>query len=216
MMYLFHGSDAGKTRAKAFQWITAARAKQPEAPYLRFDATSLSETALLNALATQGLFFKKSLILIDDPFSVAESGAVVVEHLEEIQKTENIVAILAPKLLAARVKKLETKAEKVFVCDAAEKKVRGFNSGLVNALAAKDQALLWKEVVKALREGDAPEAVHGLLHWKARDMMQKGSPKWGKDGARVLSRRLIELLSDSRSGDLPLAASLERFALTLK
>jgi hypothetical protein len=46
-------------------------------------------------------------------------------------------------------------------------------------------------------------------------MMQKGNPAWGKLGARKLSRDLIELVSDSRSGDLQLAEALERFALAL-
>ena len=216
MIYLFHGSDSAKARAKAFQWITASRAKQPDAPYIRLDAASITEESLSEVASTQGLFFKKSLILIDDPFSLSEAGEAVLEHLGMLAESENPIAILAPKLLAARAKKLEAKADKVFKCDLAEKKpTRGFNAGLVNALAAKDRSALWKEITKAVRSGDAPEMVHGLLHWKARDMMQKGNPKWGKDGARKLSRDLIELLSDSRSGDIELAPALERFALSV-
>lgn len=215
MIYLFHGSDIGKTRAKAFQWITGARAKQPDASYIRLDATTLTEATLSEAVSTQGLFYKKSLVLIDDPFADTEAGEVLLTHLDLLSDTQHMVIIIAPKLLAARAKKLEGKAEKVFKTDATEKKSRGFNAVLVNALATKDSQALWKEITKALRQGDAPEMIHGLLHWKARDMMQKGSPKWGKDGARKLSRELIELLSDSRSGDLELKLALERFALSL-
>ena len=217
MIYLFHGSDAGKARAKAFQWVSASRSKQPDAPYIRLDAQSITEATLSEAIATQGLFFKKALVLIDDPFSLSESGETLLEHLDALAESTNPIAILAPKLLAARAKKLEAKADKVFVSDLKEKKAqRGFNAGLVNALASKDREALWKEITKALRQGDAPEMVHGLLHWKARDMMTKGSPKWGKDGARKLSRDLIELLSDSRSGDLELSLALERFALSVQ
>jgi len=216
MIYLFHGSDAGKARAKAFQWVSASRSKQPDAAYIRLDSQSISEATLSEAIVTQGLFFKKALVLIDDPFSLAESGEELLKHLDALAESTNPIAILAPKLLAARAKKLEAKAEKVFVSDLKEKKAaRGFNSGLVNALASKDREALWKEITTALRQGDAPEMVHGLLHWKARDMMQKGSSKWGKDGARRLSRDLIELLSDSRSGNLELSLALERFALSV-
>lgn len=216
MIYLFHGTDAGKARAKAFQWVTAARAKQPDAPYLRIDAALVSDATLAEATNTQGLFFKKMLVLIDDPFSESEAGETMLRHLDALAESANPIAILAPKLLAARAKKLEAKAEKVFKNDVAEKKpARGFNTGLVNALAAKDREALWKEVMKAFRQGDAPEMIHGLLHWKARDMMQKGNAKWGKDGARKLSRDLIELLSDSRGGELPLGEALERFALSV-
>ncbi len=215
MIYLFTGSDTNKVRAKAFQWVEAARAKAPDAVYVRITSEQLTEGVLRNALSSQGLFFSKSLVLLDDPFALTESGEVVLDMLSELAESSNPVAILAPKLLAARIKKIEAEAEKIFTIDLAEKASRGFNSALVNALSNKDGAGLWKELHKAYRQGDAPELVHGLLHWKARDMMQKGSPKWGKGGARKLSRDLIILVSDSRNGDLGLREGLERFALSL-
>ncbi len=215
MIYLFTGSDANRARAKAFQWIAAARAKAPDASYTRIGADDLDEAVLREALAAQGLFFSKTLVVLDDPFANAESAETVLSLLPELKETANIVAIVAPKLLAARAKKLEAAAEKVFAVDAAAKPARAFNSALVNALAAKDGAALWKEILKAYRQGDAPEMVHGLLHWKARDMMQKRGRAWTKEDARRLSRDLILLLSDSRGRDLPLNLALERFALSL-
>ncbi len=216
MIYLFHGTDASGVRAKAFQWVAAARAKAPDAAYLRLTPEQLSLGTVRDALSSQGLFYARSLVLIDDPFSESETGDLVLSMLDELAESENPIAILAPKLLAARIKKLEAAASKVFTIDAKEKKpARGFNGALVNALASKDGKALWKEVVKAERQGDAPEMLHGLLHWKARDLMQKGGGKWGEEGTRRLSRDLIELLSDSRSGDLPLGPALERFALSL-
>ena len=217
MIYLFTGSDVAKARAKAFQWVAAARAKAPDAPYMRLSASEISEESLAEVSGSQGLFYAKSLVLLDDPFEDKEAADMVLGSLDMLAESANPIAILAPKLLAARQKKIEGKAEKVFVVDAKEKAApRGFNSGLVNALGAKDGALLWKEIAKAERQGDAPEAIHGLLHWKARDMMAKGSAKWSKDGARRLSVELIELLSDSRSGELSLKEALERFALSLR
>ncbi len=216
MIYLFHGTDSNKVRAKAFAWVEAVRAKAPDAVYLRISSEQLTEAALRDALSSQGLFFSKSLILLDDPFALTDSGEVVLSLLDELAVSANPVAIVAPKLLLARAKKLEGKAEKIFKIDVTEKVVRGFNSALVNALASKDSAGLWKELQKSYRQGDVPEMVHGLLHWKARDMMQKGNTAWGKGGARKLSRELIELVSDSRNGDLPLGPALERFALSLR
>jgi DNA polymerase III delta subunit len=216
MLYLFHGTDASKVRAKAFQWVIASRTKAPEAIYLRIEASDLSREALSNAISAQGLFYSKALVLLDDPFSEAESGELVLEMLAELSTSPNAIALLAPKLLATRLKKIEPHAEKIFEITLAEKKsARGFNSGLVNALGAKDGNALWKEIIKAERVGDAPEMIHGLLHWKARDIMQKGSRSWSAREARALSRALIELVSDSRSGSLPLSLALERFALSL-
>lgn len=217
MIYLFHGTDSAKVRAKAFQWVAAAKEKRPDASYVRLSTEAITEEALMEITASQGLFFSKMLVLLDDPFATADSAELVLEHLDILVASENPIALVAPKLLAARVKKVQAKAEKVFVNDLKEKKeARGFNGALVNALAARNGSLLWTELQKAERLGDAPEALHGLLHWKARDLMEKGSPKWNKQDARKLSRDLISLLSDARGGELPLKESLERFALSLR
>lgn len=216
MIYLFHGSDVGRTRAKAFQWVAAARTKAPDAAYVRLTSDHITTEALAHAMSAQGLFFSRTLILLDDPFADTDAGETVLSLLSELAASENPVALLAPKLLAARVKKIEAVATKTFRTDAVAKTERGFNTALVNALAAKDGPALWKELVKAARAGDAPEATHGLLHWKARDLMQKGGRGWNTSEARALSVSLIELVSDSRSGDLPLQMALERFALALR
>lgn len=217
MLYLFHGTDAEKARVKAFAWVAATRAKVPDAPYIRLSADDITPSSLEEIAQSQGLFFSKMLVLLDDPFALASAGDAVLDALPVLAASQNPIAIVAPKLLAARAKKLEAAAEKVFKLDATEKKAaRGFNASLVNALAARDGAALWKELEKAKRAGDVPEMLHGLLHWKARDLMQKGSRAWSREEARALSLALIELLSDSRSGDLPLPLQLERLALSMK
>lgn len=216
MIYLFHGSDSGNVRTKAFAWIAASRAKQPNASYIRLGAEDINGKSLEEVTQSQGLFYSKMLVLLDDPFALIESAETVLAKLEELAETENPIAILAPKLTAPRLKKIEPLAHKVFVVDDAKKKApRGFNSSLVNALGARDGKTLWKELMKAEREGDVPEMLHGLLHWKARDMMSKGSRVWSAEEARKLSAELIELVSSARSGDLQLRMALERFALGL-
>lgn len=215
-MYLFHGSDVGKVRAKAFAWVEAARKKQPDAPYVRIAPEAVTEDALADAASASGLFFCKQLVLIDDPFSLKDSGEAVLDALKMLAESPNPIAIVAPKLKAAETKKLEAKAEKEFKFDLIKKKEsRGFNFELVSALAAKDGEALWEEIAKAIRMGDAPEMIHGLLHWKARDMMQKGSRAWAPAESRKLSVDLIELLSDARSESLDLGLALERWALSL-
>lgn len=215
MIYFFHGSDTAKARAKAFQWVRAARDKAPDAGYIRLNAEELTEEQLNSALAAQGLFFSRTLIVLDDPFENSETAELVLRKLEELGVSPNPVAIVAPKLIAARAKKIEAAATKTFVCDRTAAPKRAFNTKLVDALVARNAQSLWKEIVVAIRQGDAPEMVHGLLHWKARQLMAKGARDWSKDEARALSRTLIELLSLSRKGDAPLGEQLERFALSV-
>lgn len=229
MIFLFCGTDVEKVRAKAFEWVAKARAKEPNLAYVRLAREDLTPAALEDAALSGGLFIKRLLILIDDPFpgaradaeeeseDSADAGGTLEEHLDMLAASDNAIVILAPKLAAAKTKKLAAKAKVEYKYDraAAREDARGFNTGLVNALAARSREKLWLEVNRALHAGDAPEMLHGLLHWKARDIMEKGSRAWKPSEARALSLALIALLQDSRRKGLDLSESLEHFALSM-
>ncbi|MHB8710312.1 MAG: hypothetical protein ACYC6X_02025 [Minisyncoccota bacterium] len=232
MIYLFHGSDIEKARAKAFEWVAKARAKEPNLAYVRLAREELTPVALEDAALSGGLFVKRLLILIDDPFpstrAMSEEGSgddgeegagnVFVEHLDALAASDNAIIILAPRLAAAKAKKLAAKAKVEYKYDLpaqSDKSERGFNTNLVNALAARSREKLWLEINRALRAGDAPEMLHGLLHWKARDLMEKGSRTWTPKESRQVSLTLISLLQSSRRGGLDPSLSLEHFALLI-
>jgi len=231
MIYLFYGSDVEKTRRKAFEWVAAAKKKEPNLAYARLAREEMSEAALEDAALSGGLFVKRLLVLLDDPFQPSkkteedgegaeeknEATNFVEEKIEMLAKSDNAIIILAPKLPAAKAKKFAAIAAKSYEFNSppSREAARGFNSSLVNALAARDSKKLWLEVVRALRAGDPPEQIHGLLHWKARDLLEKGSRAWTPAAARALSLDLISLLMSSRRTGTDLSSSLERFALAI-
>ena len=229
MIYLFHGSDVEKTRAKAFDWVAKARAKEPNLAYMRLAREEMTDAALADAAMSGGLFVKRLLVLIDDPFPTARAkdeeeeseeestGSVIEEYLDTLAASDNAIIVLAPKLNAAKAKKIAAKAKMEYKFDApaARADARGFNGNLVNALATRSREKLWLEINRALLAGDAPEMLHGLLHWKARDLMEKGSRAWKPGESRSLSLALIELLQESRRGGLELGLALEKWALSI-
>ena len=206
MLYLFYGSDVEKTRTKAFEWIAKARAKEPNLAYVRLAREELTTSTLEDAALSGGLFVKRLLILIDDPFQENDDPSMLEDHLDALAASDNAIVILAPKLAPAKAKKIVAKAKVEYKYDAhtAPEDKRGFNNNLVNALGARSHEKLWLEINRALRAGDAPEMLHGLLHWKARDMRD-----------RKLSLDLISLLQPSRRGGLDLDLALEKFALSV-
>lgn len=234
MIYLFHGSDVEKVRAKAFAWVAVARAKEPDLSYARLAREELTEAALEDAALSSGLFVKRLLVLIDDPFAparvagededegeVESARSVLEEHVDALVASENAIVILAPSARSGsasggKLKWLIEVAKKAYSFDKpAQRESRGFNSALANAFAERSREKLWLEVARALRAGDAPEMLHGVLHWKARDLMAKGSRSWKPGDARALSLSLISLLQSSRRGGIDLAPSLEKFALSI-
>ena len=233
MIYLFHGSDVVKVRAKAFEWVAKARVKEPNLAYVRLAREELLPSVLEEAAQSGGLFVSRLLVLIDDPFPPPRTthpddepgeenvghpmSYILEEHLPALATSDNAIVILAPKLSAARTKKLIVQAKMVYSFDLPPRQefARGFNNALVNALATRAPEKLWLEIVRAVRHGDAPEMLHGLLHWKARDLMEKGGRLWPPADSRKLSLDLVGLLMDSRRKGLGLAHSLERFALSI-
>lgn len=213
MIYLFCGTDTNKTRSKAFEWVEKARQKEPNLVYTRLSGDELTESTLREAVAAQSLFAKRTLTLIDEP----SNWELLAEHMNEVEKSENVIVILAPRLTPVQAKKFVKQTEKTYEFNERARSApeRGFNSELVNALGARNKEKLWLEIVQALRAGDASEMLHGLLHWKARNLMQKGSSAWSSNETRSLSLALITLLQDSRRKGLDLSESLERFALTI-
>ena len=230
MIYLFHGSDVEKVRTKAFAWVAAARAKEPQLAYVRLSREELTRATLEEASLSGGLFVKRLLILIDDPYPTLRvvedegddadentAGSLLEEQLDALAASDNAIVILAPKLAAPKAKKIvaRAKVEYKFDTSGVRTPARGFNTNLVNALALRSCEKLWLEINRAQLAGDAPEMVHGLLHWKVRDLMAQGSRVWSWQELRVLSLMLIELVQASRRGGLDLSRALEKFALSL-
>ncbi len=119
-----------------------------------------------------------------------ESGHTFIFEEEKLLKRETDIVTKA----GAKIEKIET-----------VKKDRGFDPhGLTFALGNKDKKKLWLGLMQAFEEGEKPEAVAGLLAWKARQM---------KDV--TLSRELLVIYHDSHRGVGNLELLLERFALKL-
>lgn len=230
MIYLFYGNDVARVREKAFAWVAAARVKEPNLAYVRLAREELTSAALEDSALSGGLFVKRLLILIDDPFPTARvaneeegeeeedsSSSVIEEYFDALAASDNAIVILAPKLGAVKAKKLSAKAKVEYKFDAPATLTvaRGFNGNLVNALADRSREKLWLEVNRAFAAGDAPEMLLGLLHWKARDLLLKGGRAWSRKESRQLSLDLIELLQASRRGGLGLDLALEKFALSV-
>lgn len=153
--------------------------------------------------ATAGLFGdKKSFVL---------RGALAGERAEEFLSATEALSASAHKFYFEEEKLLKKETEELVKIGAkietakAEKKPYTFDHfGLTAALAAKDRKKLWLGLMQAFGAGEKPEAVAGLLAWKARQMKNI-----------ALSRELVCLYHDSHRGAGGLELLLERFALKL-
>lgn len=118
------------------------------------------------------------------------------------------------KLLKGPTEQL-TRAGAEIIVRPLKKKERAFDEfGVTGALAAGDKKKLWLGIVRALAAGERPEAVSGLLLWKARDLVVK-APAAKRERALGTARALLAMYHESHRGGGDLALLLERFALAL-
>lgn len=134
-----------------------------------------------------------------------ERGEEFLENAEVFVESPHTFIFEEEKLLKTPRIKLEKAGAKVEEIKEAAKKEYQFDQyGVAAALGTKDRKRLWLALVQALHAGEKPEALAGLLAWKARQMKNIG-----------LSRTLTFMYHDSHRGAGDLELLLERFALTL-
>ncbi|HVV38769.1 MAG TPA: hypothetical protein VHD31_00390 [Candidatus Paceibacterota bacterium] len=127
---------------------------------------------------------------LDMAETLAESEHTFVFEEEKLLKRETEIVTKA----GGKIEKVET-----------AKKEWGFDPfGVTFALGARDKKKLWLGLTQALRAGEKPEALAGLLAWKARQMKDTN-----------LSRQIVFMYHDSHRGAGDLELLLERFALKL-
>lgn len=164
---------------------------------------SLSAEELTSLASTEALFGGAQTFLLEGVL-YSERGEELLGLAETFVGSPHTFIFEEEKVLKAEKEVLTKAGAKIEIVEK-EKKARGFDPfGLTAALGAKDRKRLWLALTASLRAGEKPEAIAGLLAWKARQM---------KDAN--LSRQLTWMYHDSHRGAGELELLLEKFALKL-
>jgi len=169
---------------------------------LKWETMSVEELATLASTAT--LFGgARTFVLVGAIAS--ERGEEFLELAEGLVESPHTFIFEEERLLKKPTEILKKAGAKIEIQKTEKKEEYKFDKfGLTVALASRDKKKLWLGLTKALREGEKPEALAGLLAWKARAMRDA-----------KLSRTLTFMYHDSHRGAGDLALLLERFALKL-
>ncbi len=203
MLYVIAGGDAGMRTDKR-------RALTLRFEELKWEGMSAEELATIASTPT--LTGEKRAFMLagalgsdrDEEFLALASGLAESPHVFLFEEE---------KLLKAPLVALERAGATVQVLKAEPKEK--FNAfALAGALGSRDRKKLWLLLMDAFRRGTSPEAVAGMLAWKARTACAsaRGAERaaWEK-----LSRSLVVMYHEGHRGGGELELLLERFALTL-
>lgn len=205
MLYLFFGTDREAASA------ALAKALGKYANVVRItDANSLSD--LEAALRGAGMFGEKRTVVLDSVFGNEEMRDVVLRQLAALGESEEQFYLLEGKLDADTRKRIEKHAEKAEKFDAKKERESGEIFSLAYALKRGDKKALWVGYQRALLDDAAPEAIHGILFWGAKDMHMKTKGAEQMRAAKLLAE-LAELPHEARRSGFEFEYALEKYIL---
>lgn len=213
MIYFFTGADRDKARA-ALNAMLEKEEKKGASIVRITDAHSIADFDA--SLQGGGLFGEKKAVVFDGIMG-GENEALAIKFtatLPIISKSKETFFVIEGALDAATRKAIEKIAEKTEKFDAAKKEERSTIFALANALRAGDKKALWLGYHRELQKGAAPEAIHGVLFWAAKDMYGGARNDADREKAARLVAFLAELPHEARRSGFDMEFALEHFALS--
>ena len=211
MLYFYSGTD----RAKARTMLNKAVERLKGARIVRITDANMPED-LAAALRGGGMFAEKRAVVFEGVLENDAMRGLVLENLQMMKSSEESFFMLEEKPDAVTRKQVEKYSETFEKFDAPKKADSGTTIfALANALRAGDKKALWVGYQRELLKDAAPEAIHGVLFWAAKDMMLKSRNDAEKNRAKGFIATLATLPHEARRQGEDLEYALERFVLTV-
>lgn len=208
MLFLYTGNDSKKMRE------ALARAVESE-KRLPIRITDAHRPEDLAAMLGGGLFAEVRTLVLEGVFSNELMKSFVLERLAEWAGSNDAIYLVEEKIDAPTKKKIEKHAHTSLSFEVSKSAARGFNVfALADALKRGDKKGLWISYQNALLLGNAPEAIHGILFWGAKDLCIKARAEGERVRARALVAQLVALPHEARRKGEDMEYALERFVLS--
>lgn len=201
MIYFFTGTDTARLREKLNAALGTGAVRIT-------DAHSLAD--LEAALGSAGLFGGGGDVVLDSTLAHPELAPALLSRLSELADRSARYFILESAPDAATRKLLERHADRTEKIDLPKTKKQETIFGLANALQRGQKKDLWVGYQRELAAGKAPEAIHGVLFWAAKQQCLRAP----NERARQIVAELAELPHEARRRGVDLEYALERFVLT--
>jgi len=239
MICLIYGDNKDKAIAKTGELLKVLESKRPNSEIFEILASGWNKDHFDSLLKSQGLFDKKSIIVLKDVCSESDDIKSHVEkQLEEVSTSENVFVFVESKLdikFLNSIKKVSKQT--IEVKNQPKKDWRNPNDfALADAFGRRDAKSAWSFFNEGLMKGLEPEKLHGLIFWQLKTMLlasctnspveadlspfpyskaKNFSKNFSNEELRVLSGKLVSLYHESRLGGRPLETSIEKFLLEI-
>ncbi len=217
MIRFFIGTDRAKARAA----LEAAVVRHAEggARIIRItDANSPEDllAALQSGVGETNLFAERGAraLVLEYVLEREELREALLQALPTLAAARTAVFALEEKVSADIRKRIDAFAEEVNKFDGKTARESPAIFALATALRRGDKKTLWVRYQEQLAADAAPEAIHGVLFWGAKDMLLKSRDERSAGRAKRLVAALAELPHEARRRGEDLEYALERFVLS--
>lgn len=213
MFQLFFGSDSGKARES----LSAATEKLVQKGGVLTRITDAHSLQDLDAALRGGGLFSETPVVVFEGIVSGENEALsarLLSVLKDIADSDEHFFLLEGALDASTRKLLEKHAESSQRFDLEKKEERSTIFGLSDAFRRGDKKALWLGYHRELQKGSAPEAIHGVLFWSAKEQVMRASNRDEKIRAQRSLATLAELPHAARRAGFDFEYALEQFLLT--
>ncbi|KKW24783.1 MAG: hypothetical protein UY70_C0024G0007 [Candidatus Kaiserbacteria bacterium GW2011_GWB1_52_6] len=215
MLHLYTGTDREKAREEmntAVKKVSlAGQAKDTDVVRVT-DAHTPAD--LKSVFEGAGMFGGVRTVVLEGVWGNEEMRALAETNLKYMRDSEEHFFIFEEKPDAATRKSIEKYAEDSKRFDLKKGDERTTIFALASALRSGNKKALWVSYQREL-VGNAPEAIHGVLFWGAKDMLLKARSDSERSRARKLIAQLAELPHESRRRGVELEYALERVVLSV-
>ncbi len=210
MLHFFTGTDRQKAKGEMDAVVKKIAKKGTEVVRIS-DANALAD--LSAALQGGGMFAIERIVVLDSVFTNEEMRGAAIAALPMMKKSAEHYFMLEEKPDAATRKQIEKYAEDSQKFDAPKKADSKSIFSLKDALQRRDKKALWVGYQRELAT-NAPEAIHGVLFWAAKQMHLGARADIEKMRAAKILAILAELPHEARRKGVELEYALEQFVLS--
>ena len=211
MLYFYTGTDRKVARESLHTHVVKVQ-KLGMSVIRITDANSVDD--LRASVRGGGMFAVERIVVFEDVFMHDEMRAIILSELSVLHSSTDHFFILEEKPDALVRKSVEKYAHISSKHDAPKKgDAPSTIFALVTALKRGDKKNLWVGYQSELMNDTAPEAIHGVLFWGAKDMCLKARTSREAETARLLVECLAVLPHEARRMGESLEYALERFVL---
>jgi DNA polymerase III delta subunit len=208
MIYLIYGNDNKEKNIK-----TKDLAKS--ASIVRVPADQITQNALLNFSSQTQLFGEAPIVVVENALS-EEDNIFNPELLDKLKDSTNIFVFLEDNLTQAFIKKYKKYLQEIFYFEKKEISKSKINAFVVaDMFARRDKVGAWTSYLDLIENGEAPEAISGMLFWKIKTMISSNINKpYSSLELIQASSNLVDIYHKGHSGELDMKVALEQFILS--